>query len=144
MADVIYNGFLQYIADGTIDLDTNEIMCCILDSNYTPDVDAHDNYGDLTHEVSGDNYTAGGQALVNSAMTHSDSLNAGVWDADDPEWAAVFITGCRFAVFYKNAVNVADRKLICAKDFGGDKNVLGVKFRVQLPTAGILVFGQSS
>jgi hypothetical protein len=140
MADVIYNGFKQFVADGTIDLQHDEIKCCLLTDAYTPDPDADDNYGDLTGECSGTNYDAGGQALSGQAVTHDDAADLGVFDAEDVTWPVLTVTDARWAVLYKNAVLEADRKLILAKDFGSSQNPIGVAFVVQWHADGILTF----
>jgi hypothetical protein len=61
MANVIYNKFKRDIADGNIDLDTDTIKVMLVISAYTPDQDAQDKRDDITNEVSGTSYTAGGK-----------------------------------------------------------------------------------
>ena len=64
MADVIYNAFKKNIMNGGIDLDTDTIKVALVTATYTPDQDLHEDFADLTNEVVGTGYTAGGGALA--------------------------------------------------------------------------------
>ena len=63
MADVIYNSFKRDIMNGSIDLDTDTIKVMLVTSTYTPNQDTHTKRSDVTNEVSGTGYTAGGATL---------------------------------------------------------------------------------
>ena len=63
MADVLYNSFKRDIMNGSIDLDTDTINVMLVTSTYTPDQDAHTKRSDITNEVSGTGYTAGGSRI---------------------------------------------------------------------------------
>jgi hypothetical protein len=145
MADVIFNGFLEYFATGVIDLLADEIKCAILDNGYTPDRDADDDFGDVSaHEVSGAGYTAGGQALANKTLVHNDTGDLARFDADNPEWDPVTFSNGRWAVLYKNALAEADKKLIGAWDFGANKSPSAVKFTAIINAGGLLNFKQGT
>src|ERR671926_414352 len=101
MADVIFNSFKKKIMDGSIDLDTDTIKVALVTSSYTPDQDAHDFFDDVTNEVSGTGYSAGGASLANKAVTADNTDNEGVFDADDTNWGSSTITA-RGAVLYKS------------------------------------------
>src|SRR6185295_325987 len=122
MASVIYNSFKKKIMDGSIDLDTDTIKVALVTSSYTPDQDAHDFFDDVTNEVAGTGYTAGGASLANKAVTADNTDNEGVFDADDVTWSSSTITA-RGAVLYKSrgGASSAD-ELICYIDFGSDKS----------------------
>jgi hypothetical protein len=83
MANVVHNSFRRDIANGSIDLDTNTIEVMLVTSAYTPDQDAHDKRDDVTNEVSGTGYSAGGQALANKSVAADNADNEGVLHADD-------------------------------------------------------------
>lgn len=138
MADVIYNSFKRDIMNGSIDLDTDTIKVMLVTSTYTPDQDAHTKRSNITNEVSGTNYTAGGTALANKAVTADNTDNEGVFDADDVSWATSTITA-RGAVLYKSrgGVDTAD-ELICYLDFGSDKISTAGTFTIQWNAEGIL------
>lgn len=138
MASVIYNSFKRDIMNGSIDLDTDTIKVMLVTSTYTPDQDAHTKRSDITNEVSGTNYTAGGSALANKAVTADNTDNEGVFDADDLVWTTATITA-RGAVLYKSrgGASSAD-ELICYIDFGSDITSTAADFTIAWATEGIL------
>lgn len=137
MADVIYNSFKRDIMNGSIDLDTDTIKVALVTSAYTPDQDAHDNFDDITNEVYGTGYTAGGATLANKAVTADNTDNEGVFDADDVTWSTSTITA-RGAVLYKSTGTASTSKLICYFDFGSDKVSSAGNFTIQWNAEGIL------
>jgi hypothetical protein len=140
MADVIYNSFKAKIMDGSIDLDTDTIKVALVTSSYTPDQDAHDFFNDVTNEVTGTGYTAGGAALANKAVTADTTDNEGVFDADDLTWATSTITA-RGAVIYKSTGASTTDALICYIDFTADKTSSAGNFTIAWNAEGILNLG---
>src|SRR5262245_1660173 len=96
-----FNAFKKYCLNGAVDLDTDTVKVLLVTSAYTPDQDAHDFRDDVTNEVSGTGYSAGGATLANKTVTQDNTDNEGVWDADDTSWASSTITA-RGAVPYKS------------------------------------------
>lgn len=142
MANSLANGFKQYLADGTINLLSSTIYCALFDSSFTPDVDAHDNWGDIkASEISGAGYTTGGAELTSKTVTHDDGTNKGVWDGADVVWASVTLTNARFAVLYKSTGVDATSKIIGFWDFGSNQSPTGVQFTVQWSASGIMTLG---
>ncbi len=137
MADVIYNSFKKKIMDGSIDLDTDTIKVALVTSSYTPDQDAHDFFDDVTNEVSGTGYTAGGATLANKAVTADNTDNEGVFDADDVSWPTSTITA-RGAVIYKSTGTASTSPLIAYIDFGADKSSSAGTFQITWNAEGIL------
>lgn len=137
MADVIYNSFKKKIMDGSIDLDTDTIKVALVTSTYTPDQDAHDFFDDVTNEVVGTGYTAGGASLANKAVTADNTDNEGVFDADDVAWTTSTITA-RGAVLYKSTGTASTSALIAYLDFGSDKISTAGTFTIQWNAEGIL------
>jgi len=137
MADVVYNSFKQKIMDGSIDLDTDTIRVALVTSSYTPDQDAHEDFADLTNEVSGTGYTAGGTTLANKSVTKDNTDNEGVFDADNVTWSTATITA-RGAVLYKDSGVSATSWLICYFDFTEDKSASGADFVINWAGEGII------
>lgn len=138
MASVIYNAFKKYIMNGAIDLDTDTIHAMLVTSTYTPDQDAHDFRDDITNEVVGTGYSAGGMALASKTVTQDNTDNEGVFDAADTTWTTSTITA-RGAVLYKNRGGAASAdEIICYIDFGADKSSSGGNFTLQWNAEGIL------
>jgi len=138
MANVIYNSFKRDIMNGAIDLDTDTIKVMLVTSAYTPDQDAHTKRSDITNEVSGAGYSAGGSALANKAVTADNTDNEGVFDADDLSWASATITA-RGAVLYKARGGAASAdELLCFIDFGSDIASTGGTFLITWNAEGII------
>ncbi|HEX8609330.1 MAG TPA: hypothetical protein VF679_11875 [Pedobacter sp.] len=137
MADVIYNSFKKKIMDGSIDLDTDTIKVALVTSSYTPDQDAHDFFDDVTNEVTGTGYTAGGATLANKTVTADNTDNEGVFDADDVSWTTSTITA-RGAVIYKSTGTASTSPIIAYIDFGADKTSTAGTFQITWAAEGIL------
>jgi hypothetical protein len=119
MASLIYNSFVDDMARGAIDLDTDTFKVLLVTSAYSPNKDTDLKRSAVTNEVSGTGYTAGG---VTSACTVTkDTANDRVTlSFAAVNWATSTITA-RAAVIYKSrgGASSAD-ELVCYVDFGGD------------------------
>ena len=137
MPSVLYNSFKKEIQDGTIDLDTDTIKVMLVTASYTPDIDAHTKRSDVTNEVTGTGYTAGGATLASKTVTQDNTLNAGKFDAADVSWATATITA-RAAVLYKSRGGAASAdELVAYIDFGSDKTSSGGTFLITWDANGI-------
>ena len=137
MADVVYNSAKVDIAAGDIILDSDDIWILLVTSAYTPDPDAHNFRDDITNEVTGTGYTAGGMDMGTITVTQDNTNNRATVDAADPVWSGATITA-RGAVVYKKVGTAATDRLICYLDFGSDISSTAAAFTVQLATAGFL------
>ncbi len=134
MADVVYDSFLSEIATGVIDLSADTIKALLVTSLYVPDKDAHTKRSDITNEVTGTGYTAGGVTLANKAV------DDGRFTADNPTWATSTITA-RAAVLYKShgGASSAD-ELIGYVDLGGDMTSYQDEFTIRFSGGVIIAF----
>ena len=134
MADVIYNSFKKDIMDGTIDLDTDTFKIMLVTSGYTPDQDAHSTRANVTNEVTGTGYTAGGLALTNVNPT-STGTTAYI-DFADATWASATITAAG-ALIYNSTTDggASTTNAVAVISFGGDKTSTNGDFVIQFPTA---------
>ena len=111
-AFLLFHGFKEYMADGTIDLDdasAGVFKCALVDSGWTPNLATDDAWSDISaNEIAGSyGYTADGQALT--GVTWTNSSGTMTWDCDNPTWnASGGSIAARFAVIY----HVATGKLI--------------------------------
>jgi hypothetical protein len=138
VADVIFNSFKRDSANGSIDLDTDAIKVMLVTSAYAPNIDTHTKRSDVTNEVVGTGYTAGGSALANKTVTADNANDRAIFDADDVSWATATITA-RGAVAYKSRGGVATAdELVAYFDFGADKTSTGATFLLAWAAAGIL------
>jgi hypothetical protein len=137
MASVVYNSFKRDIMNGAIDMDAAAALKCMLvTSSYTPDIDAHTKKSDITNEVVGAGYTAGGAELT-ATVTVDNSSDKGIFDASDLTWGSSTITA-RGAVIYKDTGLPSTSPLICYVDFGTNKSSTNGDFTIQWASTGII------
>ena len=141
MPNAIFNSFKRDIANGSINLATDAVKIMLVGSAYTPNIDTHTKRSDVTNEVSGAGYTAGGVALVNKAVTMNTTSDKGVFDADDITLSSATITA-RGAVLYKarGGASSAD-ELIAYLDFGADITSTAGNFNIAFDANGIITIG---
>jgi len=131
-----YNDFKLQLANGNMDLDTDAFKIMLTTSTYTPDIDAHDFRDDVTNEISGTGYTAGGENLAGLPLTKNNGSDRTEWDFTDPEWTSASFTA-RYAVIYKNVGSAATDNLVCYIDFLSDQTVSSGTFTIQLNASGL-------
>lgn len=141
MASLVFNDFKESIMNGSIDLDSDTIKVALVTSSYTPDKDAHDFFDDVTNEVTGTGYTAGGATLANKTVTQDNTNDRGVFDADNTSWTTASISSIRGAVIYKSTGTASTSRLIAYIDFGADYNVIAGTFQITWHADGILYIG---
>lgn len=133
-----YNSFAEFVADGTIDLDTDTFGMMLLDNAHTVDPD-HDFRNDVEgDEVSGTNYTAGGVTLSGVTWTRVTGANGGArFSFSTPTWPNVTVSNIRFAVLYKRRGGASSADELCAVwDLGQNFSPSGVEFKLNVPATG--------
>lgn len=132
----VYGPALAALASGSINwtADTIKVMLCT--SAYVPDQDAHDFKSDVTNEVVGTGYTAGGATLGSKTSTYTAGTNTQVLDAADPVWATSTITA-RYAVYYKDTGTAGTSPLIGYLDFGADVVSTAGDFKITHDAGGV-------
>lgn len=118
MASLIFNSFMDDLSKGNVK-STDTYYGMLVTSSYAPDKDAHTKRSDVTNEVSGTGYAAGGQA---SALVVALDLAADkeTWSFGDIAWAASTITA-RACVLFKHRGGLASAdELVAYVDFGGN------------------------
>lgn len=139
MATVIYNAFkARQLGSAPVAFPTDTIKVALVTASYTPDQDAHDFFDDITNEVSGTGYTAGGSTLANKATTQDNTDNEGVFDADDLAWTTATITSARYAIVYKSTGVSSTSPLICAIDLGSNYSSSNGTFTLPWSAEGIV------
>lgn len=131
-----YGLFAKSLANKEVDLDSDTLKAMLCTSAYTPDQDTHQYKSDVTNEVTGTGYTAGGQSLSNVTVTYNAATNALILDADDPVWPASSITA-RVVVIYDDTPST-NKPLIAYGVFSENVSSTSASFTVQLPLTGIL------
>jgi hypothetical protein len=128
MASLIYNSFHEDLARGNIDLDTDTFKMMLVTSTYSPNKDTHADRADVTNEVSGTGYTAGGKTVTCTvARDNANDRTTLTFAAES--WASSTITA-RGAVVYKSTGTAANDLLVFYNDFGGDITTSDTTFSV--------------
>ena len=134
MASLIFNNAIYYLVKGNIDFDSDTFKCMLVTSSYSPNKDTDDFRNDVTNEVSGTGYTAGGTAAtvtVNAIDTTNDRIEITLGAVS---WPTSTITA-RGAVYYKSRGGASSADEIVAYiDFGGDVSSTAGTFSLSAST----------
>jgi hypothetical protein len=133
MASLIYNSAIDEMARGDIEFDTDTFKAMLVTSSYTPNKDTHDFRNDVTDEVTGTGYTAGG--VTTACTVTKDTANDRVTlQFAAVSWATSTITA-RALVIYKSrgGASSAD-ELVAYNDFGSDVSSTAGTFSVAAST----------
>ncbi len=104
-------------------------------SSYTPNQNTHDYFNDITNEVTGTGYTAGGATLGTKTVTQSTTTHT--FDAADTVWTTSTITA-RYAIIYDSTPGTAaTNPLIAYVDFGADVSSTAGDFTIAWNASGI-------
>ena len=151
----LYNKFLQYIMDGTIDLDANTIKIALVTSGYTPSP-AHDVLADVLASPSpevvavaspANGYTQGGATIGGKVVDFTDSPIQGKFDADNTEWTALTATFRYGIVYASGTLNGVVDPLIGYITFDttpADIEVSGVDYVIQWSASGIFTLAPAA
>lgn len=129
----------QSVWNKEIDWDSDTIKVMLCTSSYTPNQDTHRYKSDVTNEVTGTGYTAGGATLTSPTFTYTAGTNGMMLDAADTSWSSSTITA-RYAVVYDSTPGSdATRPIIAYSDFGADVSTTSGTFSIVWDSTGILV-----
>ena len=117
-----------------VDLEAETNKVCMVQDAYSPDYSAHDFYSDLTNEVSGTGYTAGG-ATVTITVASVDTANNRLDITLGGTTASTSTITARGAVYYKSrgGASSAD-EVIAYNDFGSDVSTTAGTFTLSAST----------
>lgn len=122
-----------------IDWDSDIIKVMLVTSTYVPNQDTHDYKNDISGEVSGTGYTAGGKVLTTKTITYNSTDNIIILDADDVIWEGISISNARYAVFYDDSPSTDTTKvLLWYVDFGEAKSVTNGTIKLTFNASGIV------
>ena len=125
-----YDSYKDDLLEGAIDLTTDTIKVALVTSSYTFS-SAHDFFDDITNEVAGTGYTAGGETITTPTVT------TGTFDAADTQWSSLTTTAAG-AVVYKDTGVSSTSPLIAFIAFGEDKSPVAQPFRIVWDALGII------
>lgn len=139
MASVVYNSAKVKLLKGDIDLDS-PCNVALVTSTYTPNIDTHDFFDDVTNEVAGSGYVAGGITLSSTTVILDTTGDEAEFDAADITWATSTLTA-RGAVLYRNTGTPGTSPLIAYFDFGSDQTSSTGNFTIAWNSEGLLNLG---
>lgn len=125
----VYNSALEDLARGAIDFDTDTFRAMLVTATYVANKDTHLKRSDVTNEVTGTGYTAGGTPVTVTVTkdTANDRLDISF---SNPSWANSTITA-RGVVIYKARGGAATAdELVCYGDFGANVSSTNGTFTV--------------
>lgn len=132
----LYGKVFEALTSASINWSSDTIKVSLHTSSYTPAQDTHDFFNDITNEVTGTGYTAGGATLGSKTATYTAGTNTTAYDAADTSWTTSTITA-RYAVVRKDTGTASTSPVICYVDFGADVVSSGGTFQITWDAAGI-------
>ena len=127
IVQALANTFKEDLMDTTANLEANTLKVALFDNTATLS-SATTAYA-IANEVTGTNYTAGGEAMTGVAVTLDGST--AIFDADNVTWANAPISAQAAVIYNTNFSNAA----IAVLDFGGNKTSTNGTFEIQFPNA---------
>lgn len=139
MASQVLNSLKKKLLDGSnINFVSDTIKVALFTTSFVPNIDTQAVFSDLSNELVGTGYTAGGAALGNKTVTQDNTGDDAYFDADDSTWATATFANVQYAVIYKSTGVASTSPLIAIVDFGSGKNAAADTFYIQWDVAGIL------
>jgi hypothetical protein len=133
MASFIYNSCLEDFTSGNIDFSADTFKLMLVASTYTANKDTHLTRDDVTNEITGTGYTAGGNATV-CTVTKNTANDKVIINFASVDWTASEISA-EGGVIYKSRGGNADAdELVAFIDFGGTVSTISATFTVGTST----------
>jgi hypothetical protein len=120
-----------------IDFNSDTIKAMLCSASYTPDQDTHQYKSDVTNEITGTGYTAGGVTLSNCTITYDAATNTIKFDCDDFQWTGATFTARTLVVYDSTPGSDATRPLILYVTFNADVPVTSSTFSVTVNAGGL-------
>lgn len=128
-----YGQGLLKLVTGAIDIDTDTFKIMLVTSAYTPNQDTHTFRSDVTNEVSGTGYTAGGATLSGFSISYDAATNQVRIAWTDPTWPSSTITARGFVIYKSRGGAASADELLAYAVNDVDVSSSGATFTVDLP-----------
>lgn len=125
--------FLIDTAGESLEAEDNKEL--LVTDSYTPAYDTHDFRNDVTNEVSGTGYTAGGVAVTSTEITLSSGTLT--FDAADTVYSTVTISNAMAGIIYTNVGADSTDQLVVLQDFVTAASATAANFTIQHNASGI-------
>ncbi len=112
MSSVFYNNGKGELLKANIDLESDTIKLAFMATTYTPDIDAHVYWADISANIASGTTV---QTLGSKTVTVDNTNNRAEFDAANITLSTITATTNKF-VIYKDTGNVATSQLICCID----------------------------
>lgn len=134
MASLIYDSYWSDVLKGLVNTDTDTIKGMLVTSTYSPNKGTHTRRSDVTNEITGTGYTAGGAASA-CAITFDGGTHIISATFSNIVWATATITA-RALVLYKSrgGASSAD-ELVAYLDFLSNISSVASTFTVNFTNA---------
>lgn len=138
----LYDQWRDIVADPTrAAAIAGTLKLAFVTATYSVDQNLHDFFNDITNEVTGTGYTAGGNACATPTWTGPDGSGILTFDAADPAtWsqnAAGFTNARRAILYYDTGTSSTSRLVGYSNDFGADVGNVAGDVTVTFNAAGI-------
>lgn len=126
------------MANKEADWDSDTVKTMLTTSTYVPNQDTHKYKSDVTNEITGTNYSAGGTTISPLTSAYTGGTNTWNLDGADAAWTSASFT-CRIAPTYDGTPGTdATRPLLSYVDMGADQTVSSANFTIQWNASGIV------
>jgi hypothetical protein len=142
---VPYNKFVQNGKQAFEWNDTGiDIYLALCDSSYTPNKDTHEFFDDITDEIVGGGYVAGGFEITGRIEALDTASDYVYWDADNLLTAELTNT-FRYGIIYVDTGTPSTSRLIAYIDFEFDQSPVDAAYRLEWasPAAGAILRWQN-
>ncbi len=119
-------------------MSSDTLKVALVASTYTPNINTHVFFSDVTNEVTGTGYTAGGATLASLITAVDNTNNRASWSAGNATWSTSTITA-RGAVVYKSTGVSTTSPLLCYFDFTTDQVSSAGTFSIVWNANGLLL-----
>jgi|SRR6185312_1692332 len=134
MATIFFDSFWHDMAQGLVTPSSDTVYEMLTTSSYTPSKSAHAKRSDITNEITGTGYTAGGQAVTITLTAASGNSDLELYNTADAVWTTATITAA-YGVVYKHRGGAASAdNLYWLNDFGGSFTSTAGTFTVHMAT----------
>ncbi|WP_282775902.1 hypothetical protein [Nocardia sp. CC201C] len=133
-----YGPGLKALCNKEIDWDSDSIRAMLTTATYVPNQDTHGYKSDVTNEITGTGYTAGGVLLTTIPLSYDAGSNRVILDANDISWPSATFTARNLVIYDDTPATAATKPLLGFVDFGADQSPSGITFSVIWDALGVL------
>jgi len=132
IVQALANTFKEDLMDTTANLEANTLKVALYDNTAT--LSSATTVYAVANEVTGTNYTAGGETMTGMAVTLDGST--AIFDADNVSWANATVTAQAALIYNSSTITgLTTNAAIAVLDFGGNKTSTNGTFEIQFPNA---------